>query len=181
VSGLWDSGRRYLSRVTSTRSTGAQQHYSRQDFMEQYCVTPTQLKTLDKIANAVNNHQGGGLFGCLSNNQQVSISPSPAMHLRRTRTAAFFASPFVPLRANKKTICSRAAAFFWSAALGPSNPYLTALELRLKKSYLWRTACSQRFLLFQVLQSRRRGQVFPLRVYKSWSLRKVEGDKGHER
>ncbi|CAB3380665.1 Hypothetical predicted protein [Cloeon dipterum] len=72
VSGLWDSGRRYLSRVTSTRSTG-QQHYSRQDFMEQYCVTPHQLKALDKIANAVNNHQGGGLFGCLSSNQQGSV------------------------------------------------------------------------------------------------------------
>ncbi|XP_059471674.1 uncharacterized protein LOC132194433 isoform X2 [Neocloeon triangulifer] len=71
VSGLWDSGRRYLSRVTSTRATGPQ-HYSRQDFMEQYCVTPHQLKALDKIANAVNNHQGGGLFGCLSSNQQGS-------------------------------------------------------------------------------------------------------------
>jgi hypothetical protein len=171
VSGLWDSGRRYLSRVTSTRSTGGQQHYSRQDFMEQYCVTPTQLKTLDKIANAVNNHPGGGLFGCLSNNQQVSrLYHRSLVHLRRTRTGAFFAAS--SLRGNKKRpcrpICSRAAAFFGCGALlGPSNPYLTALGLRLKKV----TSCarSQRFLLFQV--TAKGEDKFFHWAYKSWSLR----------
>jgi len=49
--------------------------------MEQYCVTPHQLKALDKIANAVNNHQGGGLFGCLSSNQQVSTGLSNILFL----------------------------------------------------------------------------------------------------